>query len=36
MQKNLLSVYIFLFALKVKLQVLKFEFCQIKLEKNYG
>jgi len=32
MQKIFACVYICRFALKAKLQVLKFEFCQIKLE----
>jgi len=31
MQKNFVCVLSFFFALKVKLQVLKFEYCQIKL-----
>jgi len=32
MQKNISSVFVsFFFALKARLQVLKFEFCQIKL-----
>jgi len=36
MQKNFAYILTFLFCLKAKLLVLKFEFCQINLRYNHG